>query len=56
MPRTRIVCTIRPSSSREDVLRALIDAGMNMARLNFSQGTYDDHAAGTTNMLGVRRL
>jgi pyruvate kinase len=43
MPKTRIGCTIGPSSSSDHALRALIDAGMNMPHLNFSHGTYDDH-------------
>lgn len=40
--RTKIVCTIGPSSSAPDTLRAMMLAGMNVARLNFSHG---DHAA-----------
>lgn len=43
--RTKIVATIGPASQSETVIRQLIEAGMNVARLNFSHGSYDDHAA-----------
>jgi pyruvate kinase len=41
MRRTKIVCTIGPSSDSEDMIARLIAAGMNVARLNFSHGTAD---------------
>lgn len=41
--RTKIVCTIGPASEKEEVLRELIKAGMNVARLNFSHGDYNVH-------------
>ena len=44
MKRTKIVCTIGPASSDPRVLTQLMQAGMDVARLNFSHGTHDDHA------------
>ncbi len=43
--RTKIVCTLGPSSSTPDALRSLVDAGLNVARINFSHATHDQHAA-----------
>jgi len=42
--RTKVVATIGPASSSLEMLRQLAQAGMNVARLNFSHGSYDDHA------------
>ena len=44
MRRTKIVCTIGPATSSEERLEQLMRAGMNVARLNFSHGTHDEHA------------
>ena len=44
MPRAKIVCTLGPSTSTPERIGELIDAGMSVARLNFSHGTYEDHA------------
>jgi pyruvate kinase len=44
-PRTKIVCTLGPASSERDAVCSLVKAGMNVARLNFSHGTHDQHAA-----------
>ncbi len=40
---TKIVCTIGPASQKEDVLKVLIENGMNIMRLNFSHGDYSEH-------------
>ena len=44
MRRTKIVCTLGPATNSLEQIRALIRAGMDVARLNFSHGSYDDHA------------
>ncbi|MDJ1175223.1 pyruvate kinase [Roseofilum capinflatum] len=44
LSRTKVVATIGPASNKLDVLRELVQAGMRVARLNFSHGSYDDHA------------
>ncbi|MBM3236546.1 pyruvate kinase [Candidatus Poribacteria bacterium] len=41
MKRTKIICTIGPASESPEVIQALIDAGMDVARLNFSHETYE---------------
>jgi pyruvate kinase len=44
MRKTKIVCTIGPASGTREILSRMMDAGMNVARLNFSHGTQEDHA------------
>ena len=43
MKRTKIVCTVGPSTDKPGVLEAMLRAGMNVARFNFSHGTHEDH-------------
>jgi pyruvate kinase len=42
--RTKIVCTIGPASDDLKIIKGLLQAGMNVARLNFSHGTHEEHA------------
>ncbi|WP_195571868.1 pyruvate kinase [Paenibacillus sp. 1001270B_150601_E10] len=50
MRKTKIVCTIGPASESLEKLKQLITAGMNVARLNFSHGDYEEHGARITNI------
>ncbi|PKR81512.1 pyruvate kinase [Brumimicrobium salinarum] len=43
MKRTKIVATLGPASSSKDVLKQMMEEGMNVARINFSHGSYEDH-------------
>lgn len=54
MKKTKIICTLGPASESEEVLSALIDAGMNVARLNFSHGTHEEHAKKIATIKKVR--
>lgn len=44
MRRTKIVCTVGPSTDKPEILSNMIAAGMNVARFNFSHGAHEDHA------------
>ncbi len=44
MKKTKIICTLGPASDSKKTIAAMADAGMNVARLNFSHGTHEDHA------------
>ncbi|WP_332689790.1 pyruvate kinase [Halalkalibacter lacteus] len=50
MRKTKIVCTIGPASETIEKLEALIEAGMNVARLNFSHGDFEEHGARIRNI------
>jgi pyruvate kinase len=54
MRRTKIVCTIGPASEDYNILRKLIEKGMNVARLNFSHGDFEEHGARIDNIKRIR--
>lgn len=53
MKKTKIVCTIGPKTESEEMLTNLLDAGMNVMRLNFSHGNYQEHGQRITNLRNV---
>ena len=54
MRKTKIICTIGPACENEDTLTAMCEAGMNVARLNFSHGTHEEHLARIRTIRKVR--
>ena len=55
MRKTKIVCTIGPASSSEEVFAKMCRAGLNVARLNFSHGTHEEHQQKFDMIRKVRR-
>ena len=55
LKKTKIVCTIGPSSEKPEILEELIKNGMNVARLNFSHGTHEEHLEKIKTIRKVRR-
>ena len=55
MRKTKIICTIGPSSESEEVLIRMCKAGMNVARLNFSHGSHDEHRKKIETIKKVRK-
>jgi len=53
--KAKIVCTIGPASESVETLKKLIEAGMNVARLNFSHGSHEEHAARIENIREASR-
>ncbi|MDU3910571.1 pyruvate kinase PykF [Kluyvera ascorbata] len=53
MKKTKIVCTIGPKTESEEMLGKMLDAGMNVMRLNFSHGDYAEHGQRIKNLRNV---
>src|SRR6185436_7244959 len=54
MTRTKIICTMGPAVSEYEKILELIDAGMNVARINFSHGTHEEHGKVIRNLKKAR--
>lgn len=54
MRKTKIICTLGPSTDKGNVLRELIANGMNVARFNFSHGSYEEHGGRLANLKALR--
>lgn len=52
--KTKIVCTIGPASESKEILKELINSGLNVCRLNFSHGNYEEHGKRIDNIIAVR--
>ena len=55
MIRTKIVCTLGPASSTPKVIEALVKAGLDMARINMSHGSHDEHRATVSHVRAAAR-
>ena len=54
MRKTKIICTLGPSSTTYEQIKAMALAGMNVARVNMSHGSYEDHLVRINNVKRVR--
>ena len=54
MRKTKIICTLGPSTDKDGVLRELVANGMNVARFNFSHGSYEEHKGRLDNLKAIR--
>lgn len=55
MKKAKIICTIGHAPNQQKILREMIDAGMDMVRLNFSYGSYDDHQETIENIRSISK-
>jgi len=54
MRKAKIICTLGPSTDKDGVLRELVANGMNVARFNFSHGSYEEHKGRLDNLKAIR--
>lgn len=53
--KTKMVCTIGPKSENKEVMQSLLDAGMNVMRLNFSHGDFEEHGGRIDSLLEIMK-
>ena len=55
MRKTKIICTLGPSTDSPEILEAMMKSGMDVARFNFSHGTHEDHKRRLEMLKGLRK-
>jgi pyruvate kinase len=55
MKKVKIVCTLGPACGSREILAEMVKAGMNVARLNFSHGSYESHGKNLENIRAVEK-
>lgn len=55
LKKTKMVCTIGPKSENREVMETLLNAGMNVMRLNFSHGDFEEHGGRITNLEAIMK-
>ncbi len=55
LKKTKMVCTIGPKSEKREVMESLLNAGMNVMRLNFSHGDFEEHGGRITNLEAIMK-
>ena len=55
MSKTKIICTLGPATDKEQVLEKMVQEGMDVARLNFSHGSYEEHKERMDNIKRLRK-
>ena len=53
MKKTKMVCTIGPKSEKREIMETLLNSGMNVMRLNFSHGDFEEHGGRITNINAI---
>ncbi|MBO8415312.1 MAG: pyruvate kinase, partial [Proteobacteria bacterium] len=55
MKKTKMVCTIGPKSEQREKMEQLLNAGMNVMRLNFSHGDFEEHGGRISNLEAIMK-